>query len=71
MTIPWIQAKLLLYYIQAQVAFFEMQNGKIKIPQDLVPAEIPEPTEEVKQNPQVKEYVEFLKTLRNEFISKL
>jgi hypothetical protein len=71
MTIPWIQAKLALYYLQIQVAAFEFQNGKIKIPGDLLPEEMAELTEEQKQVPRAEELWKAIKILRDQFVSNL
>jgi hypothetical protein len=38
-TIPWIQAKLMIYFLQVNVAVFEAEHGKIKIPNRLMPPE--------------------------------
>jgi hypothetical protein len=70
-TIPWAQAKLTLYYLQLQVAFFELQNGKIKIPSQLVPPEAVEPTEEQKQHPQAEEIFKLIKAIHDQFVAGL
>lgn len=31
-TIPWAQAKLMQYYLQINVEYFESQHGKIEVP---------------------------------------
>ncbi|HXA64865.1 MAG TPA: DUF3467 domain-containing protein [Bryobacteraceae bacterium] len=45
-TVPWAQAKLMLYYLQANVAAHEVVHGKIKIPEAVVPPEWPPLTPE-------------------------
>jgi Protein of unknown function (DUF3467) len=40
MTIPWLQAKLMAHYIQMNVAVYEAENGKIKIPARMHPPEL-------------------------------
>ncbi len=39
-TIPWAQAKLMLYYLQANVAAHEAANEKIKIPVTVMPPDL-------------------------------
>ena len=49
-TIPWATAKVLEYYVRANVAYCEKTFGPIKVPEFAVPA-IPEaPSEEVTQS---------------------
>jgi len=71
MTIPWIQAKLGIYYLQLHIAIFEFQNGKIRIPQQLVPPEVAEPTEEQRQTPQAEELLKIVKAIRDQFVASL
>jgi len=70
-TIPWAQAKLMIYYLQGQVAAHELETGKIKIRNDLVPAPIPSLTPEQAKHPIAEDLMELLKTLREQFISNL
>ncbi len=70
-TIPWAQAKLLIYYLLGNVAAHELENGKIRIRSDLVPAPIPPLTPEQEKQPIAKELMELLKALREQFISTL
>lgn len=37
--LPWAQVKLLSYWINVQIAAHELANGKITIPQTLIPAD--------------------------------
>ena len=41
-TIPWIQAKILSYYLQLNIAAYEHTNGRISVPASVIPR-IPEP----------------------------
>jgi len=68
-TIPWAQAKLLLFYLQAHVKGEELQDGKIHIRPDTRPGEISLPTEEQAKDPTFMQFYEFLKKLREEFIA--
>src|SRR5580698_4093433 len=38
-TVPWAQAKLLIYYLQLNVGIYEKIFGKIKIPDSVLPPE--------------------------------
>ena len=38
-TISWIEAKLLIYFLQIQIAGHELQHGKIRLPKNVLPAE--------------------------------
>lgn len=68
-TIPWTQAKLLLYFLRVHVKAEEMQDGKIHIRSDVRPTETPLPTEEQVKDPNFMEFYEFVKKLREEFIA--
>lgn len=64
-TIPWIQAKILSYFIQANIAFYEKTFGTIHVPQHLIP-EVPDPTEEqLKSDPAAVELREGYKSIRD------
>lgn len=68
-TIPWTQAKLLLFFLRVHVKAEEMQDGKIHIRSDVRPTETPPPTEEQMNDPSFMEFYEFVKKLREEFIA--
>ena len=70
-TIPWVQAKLLMYYLQVNLAGFEMQYGKIKIPNDLLPPPVPPVPSEQKNVPKIEELFELVKNIREQFVSNL
>lgn len=69
-TIPWAQAKLLVYYLQVHIAAYEFQMGKIKIRQDLVPPPIPISSEQ-KDDPKMKVFYELISNIREQFVSGL
>ena len=50
-TIPWAQAKLLLYWLRVQVEVVELESGKIQIRKDLIPPEPPALTPEQENDP--------------------
>jgi hypothetical protein len=71
-TIPWSQAKIGVYTLQAHVASFEAFYGKIQVPWDVVPAPPLAPTEEeAKQKPVVKAIYETILKLYEQFKSTL
>lgn len=63
-TIPWAQAKLLVYYLQVHIAAYEFQMGKIKIRQDLIPPPIPEQ----KGDPKLEAFYELITNIREQFV---
>jgi hypothetical protein len=67
-TIPWTQAKLLLYYLRANVEGNELVNGKIQIRKELLPPEPPSLTPEQEKEPLAKEMHELFLKLRAEFL---
>ena len=71
-TVTWLQAKLLQFFLQNYIAIYEANYGKINIPTELLPKEIDPPTEEQQKNvPKAKEIFEILKTRREQFLSSL
>jgi hypothetical protein len=71
-TIPWAQAKIGVYTLQAHVAGFEAFYGKIQVPWDVVPAPPIAPTEEeARGKPQVKALYETALKLYEQFKSTL
>ncbi len=70
-TMSWVQAKLLLYFLQLNMIAFEDINGKIKIPPELIPPEIVPIAEDNKDTPQAQALYELLKKFREQFISSL
>jgi hypothetical protein len=45
-TVPWAQAKLIMYYLRANIAAHEIINGKIRIRQEVVPPEWTAPAQQ-------------------------
>ena len=70
-TISWAQAKLLAYYLQVNIAGYEVQNGKIKIRKDLVPVEIPQLLPRQQKDPKIRELLGLIKNLRKQFVSNI
>ena len=64
-TMPWPQVKLFSYYLQANLAVHEAQNGPIKLPQNLHP--VPFVSQE-DSTPEDKALNEKIERLRKEFV---
>src|SRR6266851_907863 len=54
-TLPWAQVKLMIYYLQANVAAYEINEGKIRVPNPALPPEWPVITPEQAENPKALE----------------
>ena len=64
-TMPWPQVKLLSYYLQANLAVYEAQNGTIKLPQSLHPVPFVSDQETTPDDNLLNEKIE---RLRKEFV---
>ncbi len=69
LTVSWIEAKLIAYFLQVQIAVYEEQNGKVKIPKDALPGVLPPLPEELKDDPTARKVKETLEKMREEFIA--
>jgi hypothetical protein len=69
--LSWLQAKLLIYFMELNMAVYERANGKIKIPAELLPPEIPAAPAPPLDNPQGRELFELMRKVRADFIAKL
>lgn len=49
--IPWLQAKIFLYFLALQVGAHELQHGKIMIPASVLPPKPPLPEGELASDP--------------------
>lgn len=69
-TIPWAQAKLLLYFLKINVEVYEVEHGKIYIPPAAYPPESstlpPDPN-----NPGLARVIEIVDRNRKEFLDSL
>jgi hypothetical protein len=69
-TIPWPQAKLALFWLRVQVEAAEITvKAKIPIRSDLIPPEVPALTPEQENDPNVREFQELYRRLREEFLA--
>ena len=71
MTIPWIQAKLLSYFIDLHLEAYESVNGKIRVPTEVLPPEPVPPTDEQMTSPYAQALYELIKRRREEWIASL
>jgi hypothetical protein len=70
-TIPWVIAKLSLFYLATQIAGHELVNGKIAIPPSVVPPEPAPLTKEQQNDPNLQKiYAEFTR-LHKEFMKDI
>lgn len=69
-TMAWLQAKLMLYFLSVQVGVYEMSHGKIPIPSGAVPPEPLPPTEEQAKEPFVTQMYEYMKKRREQFLAE-
>jgi len=69
-TLPWLQAKLLSYFLQINIEAFESQNGKLRIPKNILPpAPIP-PSGEIENDPSAKAMHEAAMRLYRELVGE-
>jgi hypothetical protein len=71
LTIPWSQAKIFAYLLCIHLAGYELVNGKIAIPNSIMPPEPPVPTEEGKQkDPNLEPFFNRMMWLREQFFGQ-
>jgi uncharacterized protein DUF3467 len=70
-SIPWAQAKLLIYWLRLQVESMEIQSGKIAIRRDILPPEPPALSPEDVENPDSVKMHEFAIKAHAEFLASL
>jgi len=68
MAIPWLQAKIGLYFLTLQLGVYEMTHGKLKVPTALIPPEPTLPTGELANNPDAQQVYEYVKRIREQFL---
>lgn len=70
-TLSWLQAKLLNFFLEINLAVHELEHGKIKIPKNLLPPVPAPPLGELADVPQAKPIFELITKMREEFIAGL
>ena len=66
MTVSWVQAKLMIYFLSLQVYVHELTEGKIAIPPGALPPEPTPPTGELETDPIAIQVYEQIKKAREE-----
>lgn len=69
-TVSWLQSKLMLYYLTLNVAGYELQYGKISIPPDVMPANVPPLTPEQEKDPRYVKLYDLFRRLREQFVKE-
>jgi hypothetical protein len=69
MTMSWLQAKMLLYFLGVQVGAYELSHGKIPIPPGTIPPDPEPPTPEQATDPSSYKFYEYIKQKRQEFMA--
>jgi len=70
-TLPWAQAKLTAYYLLMNVAFHEISQGPIHLPQPVLPPAPPELTDETRTLPNAQALHDFAVALYRKFMDGL
>jgi hypothetical protein len=69
MTIPWMTAKLALYYLQLNIALHELENGKITINPRVLPIAPPPLSADEESNELLREAREITVKMQVDFIA--
>lgn len=69
-TIPWLQVKLVAYFLRLQAAWNEAQNGPVKIPAHVLPNHPPALTEEDAKDPSKVAWYETVKRMYKETLGE-
>jgi hypothetical protein len=68
-SMSWIEAKLLSFFLQTQIAAHELEDGKILIPPRILPEEVKALPPELADNPMAKQAQDFYSKLRESLIA--
>jgi len=68
MTVTWLQAKIMAYYLNANILLHEADYGKIQIPANLHPVPLPALPDEIKANERARQARVQIEHLRQELI---
>lgn len=69
-TMPWLSAKILAFFLIANVKGFEQTFGPIIVPPEIAPQPFPPPTEEqLKSAPNLREFAAEMERFRKEFFN--
>jgi hypothetical protein len=68
--IPWVQVKLMIYYLQLNLFLHEAENGKVRIAQRVFPPDPgPMPPKEFENDPTAKALHELVVKLHRELVA--
>lgn len=70
-TLSWPEAKMLNFYLRVQIAAHEIDDGKINIPNRVLPPEPPPLSGEQANKPAAVAFREILMKLRDQFLAEL
>ena len=66
--VPWMQAKLMIYFLYVNVLFHEMTHGRIRVPDSIMPEPIGDFFDRWEEDPQLKPVIEYLQQMRTRFL---
>lgn len=69
-TIPWPQAKVLIYFLKVHLLAYEIENGKIVVPKIALPPEPQPPSGELKDNPIALRLYEIIKSMWQKLVAE-
>ena len=69
MTVTWLQAKLMLYFLGLQVAVHEMSSGPIRIPKEIFPPDPTPPSGDLENDPIALKVYEYIKEERDKLLA--
>jgi hypothetical protein len=69
-TLPWLQAKIMHYFLTLQLGVYEM-NHRIEIPPNLMPPAPTPPTGESENDPVAQRTFQYIKKMREQFIASI
>lgn len=67
-SITWLQAKIMLYFLGLQIAVHEMANGTIRIPKEVFPPEPTPPSGDLENDPIALKVYEHIKAEREKLL---
>ena len=71
-TVPWTQAKLMLFWLKDNIEAHELAHGTIQLPAPILPIQLPPPSEDIKKQDKNAEAVfAIYNRLRDELLASL
>jgi hypothetical protein len=70
-TMTWLQAKLMLHFLEMQIHVYEMTHGRIQGSSAVYPPEPQPPTGELESDPTALKIYEYMKINREQFVESL